>query len=226
MMSDIASRGLWCLIEGDSTPFRVTAPVTANINHLKELVHEKGINKRTRILAKDLVLWKVRHRQGTNVRALRPSGKLKTRMVIRPSRSLSQRIQSLGTNLSDFANELDKPTEEVSKLWLAQPINDGLHIFVKDPDAGEWGALFPPMRSADSSLPSCIFNVSDSPVLHRYCATDQLYHRHLISICYVTTFIHRTTSQLFALAPYCTTFLHAIKTRVIMHGKNDGRVSG
>jgi hypothetical protein len=56
-MSDVA---LWCLIEGDSMPFEVTAPVNANINRLKEVVREKGKNGVLgNVDAKDLVLLKV-----------------------------------------------------------------------------------------------------------------------------------------------------------------------
>jgi Crinkler effector protein N-terminal domain len=53
------TRTLWCLIDGDFIPFTVSGQSTANINDLKELVHVKGINDNERILAKDLVLWKV-----------------------------------------------------------------------------------------------------------------------------------------------------------------------
>jgi len=53
-------RMLWCLIQGESTPFMVTAPVDINIFQLKELVREKGIDStKTSVLAKDLILWKV-----------------------------------------------------------------------------------------------------------------------------------------------------------------------
>ena len=52
---------LWCLIEGDGVPFFVTAPLTKSIGHLKDLIKEKGINPNERaVLAKDLILWKVR----------------------------------------------------------------------------------------------------------------------------------------------------------------------
>jgi hypothetical protein len=59
-MSDDAARTLWCLIEGESTPFGVTAPANAIIEDLKKLIHqekEKGILRD--INAVDLVLWKV-----------------------------------------------------------------------------------------------------------------------------------------------------------------------
>jgi Crinkler effector protein N-terminal domain len=59
-MFDDTARTLWCLVEGDSTVFEVTASANASINRLKELVREKGINVSERaILAKDLVLLKV-----------------------------------------------------------------------------------------------------------------------------------------------------------------------
>jgi hypothetical protein len=60
MTSDIATRTLWCYIEGDSTTFEVTVPVTASIHRLKEVVHEKRKNGvLSKVDASDLVLWKV-----------------------------------------------------------------------------------------------------------------------------------------------------------------------
>ena len=59
-MSDVAPRSLWCLIDGESTPFKVIAPLNTDIYNLKELVREMGKNRTLRnVLAKDLVLWKV-----------------------------------------------------------------------------------------------------------------------------------------------------------------------
>ena len=52
-------------------------------------------------------------------------------MAIEPSRGLSQRIKSLGPNVSDFADELCESTEKVSQFWPAQPTHDTLHIIVK-----------------------------------------------------------------------------------------------
>ena len=49
-MSDVT---LWCLIEGDSAPFTVTAvtaPLDIDIDDLKNLVHEKGALRRSRPL--------------------------------------------------------------------------------------------------------------------------------------------------------------------------------
>ena len=58
MMSD--TRTLWCLIEGDTTTFGVTAPVTTSIHLLKKLVLEECKNGVLRnVDARDLVLWKV-----------------------------------------------------------------------------------------------------------------------------------------------------------------------
>jgi hypothetical protein len=59
-MTDDTVRKLWCLVEGDRTPFQVDAPPSMNIAQLKELVHEKGIDAtKNTVLAKDLKLWKV-----------------------------------------------------------------------------------------------------------------------------------------------------------------------
>ena len=59
-ISDGTTHTLWCLVEGESIVFEVTAPANASINRLKELIREKGINvSKHAILAKDLVLLKV-----------------------------------------------------------------------------------------------------------------------------------------------------------------------
>ena len=54
---------LWCLVDGDSRPFKVTALDDADVTDLKKLIKEEG---KKGILcdvdAKDLDLWKVRDR--------------------------------------------------------------------------------------------------------------------------------------------------------------------
>jgi hypothetical protein len=60
-MADDEVRVFWCLIQDESTPFEVIAPVNININQMKKLIKEEGINvtKRDSILAKHMTLWKV-----------------------------------------------------------------------------------------------------------------------------------------------------------------------
>ena len=50
---------LWCLIEGEATLFKVDITHNTHIEHLKEVVGYQSVLKR--VLAKDLVLYKVRH---------------------------------------------------------------------------------------------------------------------------------------------------------------------
>jgi hypothetical protein len=60
-MADDASRSLLCLIEGESTVFLVEPAGNRYIMELKEFIKEKGIKATEHaILAKDLILWKVR----------------------------------------------------------------------------------------------------------------------------------------------------------------------
>jgi hypothetical protein len=60
-MTDDAPRALTCLIEGETSLFRVKPTGSMDILELKDLIHEKGINDTEHaVLAKDLVLWKVR----------------------------------------------------------------------------------------------------------------------------------------------------------------------
>ena len=55
-MSD-TSYNLWCLVEGENTPFLVTAPSNILIGRLKERIQE---TIKTGIRAHKLELWKVR----------------------------------------------------------------------------------------------------------------------------------------------------------------------
>jgi Crinkler effector protein N-terminal domain len=47
---------LWCLIDGEKSPFKVKLPATLDVSDLKDLIREKGIDVQH---AKDLSLWKV-----------------------------------------------------------------------------------------------------------------------------------------------------------------------
>lgn len=60
-MADDSPRALLCLTEGESSLFRVKPAGNTDIIDLKDLIKEQGINSALRaILAKDLILWKVR----------------------------------------------------------------------------------------------------------------------------------------------------------------------
>ena len=54
------TRTLCCLIDGDSTPFDVTVPITRNVSDLNRLIwEEKGKGVLHDLNAADLTLWKV-----------------------------------------------------------------------------------------------------------------------------------------------------------------------
>ena len=55
------SNEFWCFVEGDATPFSITAMPTISISNLKDKIKEKGKNGvLSNVDAKDLTLWKVR----------------------------------------------------------------------------------------------------------------------------------------------------------------------
>jgi hypothetical protein len=54
------ARVLWCLIDGDLSPFKVIVPINCDMSYLRDLVRVRGINMKTDVLARDLILWKVR----------------------------------------------------------------------------------------------------------------------------------------------------------------------
>jgi hypothetical protein len=57
--SDDAIRALLCVVEGENGVFEVQIAADKEITHLKEIIHKKGINVTSPILAKDLTLLKV-----------------------------------------------------------------------------------------------------------------------------------------------------------------------
>ena len=65
-MSGDQSRTLWCLVYGDSAPFKIVAPVNIDVDDLKKLVLEEvKQGDLINVNAKDLTLWKVRHLRGS-----------------------------------------------------------------------------------------------------------------------------------------------------------------
>jgi Crinkler effector protein N-terminal domain len=66
---------IWCLIEGETAAFPVTASRDVPIGELKELIHEKG-NKRALngINAQDLGLWRVSMTMASDSTTNSPAG--------------------------------------------------------------------------------------------------------------------------------------------------------
>jgi hypothetical protein len=58
---------LWCNVKSDSSLFSVEIAPEQTVTFLKELVHSKAVGTGLLPLAKDLVLWKVRHPHGTHL---------------------------------------------------------------------------------------------------------------------------------------------------------------
>jgi hypothetical protein len=75
-------------------------------------------------------------------------GQLKNPIAIKPSRTLAERIRSLGNKFADFADELDELVDKVSGIF-PHPPEDHLHIIVQPPAAGESSSLLSHIRSAD-----------------------------------------------------------------------------
>jgi hypothetical protein len=74
-MADDAVRALLCIIEGESSLFRVKPTGNMDIIELKKLIREEGINTTERaVLAKDLILWKVRMTLASDSAANSPVG--------------------------------------------------------------------------------------------------------------------------------------------------------
>ena len=54
---------LWCLVEGEESPFSVTAHSNISVSELKEVIKAKKENALQRVDASSLKLWKVRYFQ-------------------------------------------------------------------------------------------------------------------------------------------------------------------
>jgi hypothetical protein len=52
---------LWCNLKGDSSLFKVEIAPEQTVADLKDLIHAQAVGNGLLPLAKDLVLWKVRH---------------------------------------------------------------------------------------------------------------------------------------------------------------------
>jgi hypothetical protein len=79
------TRVLFCLVEGDNTPFKVTVPTNSDVDDLKTPVLVGGIGVSQGVLAKDLALLKVgRSQQPAHGSRERLAGRLGSRQD-RPS---------------------------------------------------------------------------------------------------------------------------------------------
>ena len=52
---------LWCLVEGDKTPFSVNVLSTISIGELKSAIKDKTSPSLENFDAKDLIIWKVHY---------------------------------------------------------------------------------------------------------------------------------------------------------------------
>jgi hypothetical protein len=52
---------LWCLVEGDKTPFSIIAPSTTFIAELQKMIKKEKSNALKRFDASSLLLWKARY---------------------------------------------------------------------------------------------------------------------------------------------------------------------
>jgi len=126
------------LVGGGSALFAVTAPANANVYNLKELILEKKKNELKDIDAHQLILFKVST-------FLCFSRRERSKAVAYLAK-LSQVDFHLETEDKDYLRSLDFKQEDVqnltearkhvSAIWLDQPLDNGLHVFVKRPAPG------------------------------------------------------------------------------------------
>ena len=128
------TRTLWCLIDGDLSPFMVTVPTSHYVGDLKELVWEKGINAKTDVLAKDLTLWKVLHTETSVKDRCSHTRQLNAYEAAEPEDDLAERIKNRiaisGGQLSNIASKLGT-TNVLLDVFPEQPAQSCVHVIVQ-----------------------------------------------------------------------------------------------
>ncbi|KAH9953864.1 hypothetical protein BGW80DRAFT_1451367 [Lactifluus volemus] len=115
-MSPQESRILWCLVEGDPTPYYVyDIPIGANVTQLKGLI-TKSIESPNNIKSHHLDLWK-----------------LNEMVPIDPDKSLVQRLEALG-DIDAYSSNLSSG-EIVGELFPEPPSHKHFHIVVQRPSS-------------------------------------------------------------------------------------------
>jgi hypothetical protein len=155
----------YLLIDGDSTPFEVTASVNSSINLLKQLVQENRKYGALRDFdATDLALWKVSHLAVSVDTAADESWQLKEPEPVEPDDTLVERIKSRGDSLKTFATRLGVG-REVSEVFSQHPPKGHLHIIVqRPPPASKCGSRrFRTMLTMSSRIPCIVEHLIPSP---------------------------------------------------------------
>ena len=139
-MSDSTARTLWCLVEGGSALFAVTAPANANIYNLKKLILEEKKNELKDIDADQLILLKVSTFLCFSRRECSKAVAYPTKLPQVDSDLESEDEEYLRClDLKQDAKDVQKliqASTRVSSIWLDQPTND-LNVFVKRTATGE-----------------------------------------------------------------------------------------
>ncbi|KAM6498794.1 hypothetical protein JOM56_006742 [Amanita muscaria] len=174
-------RILWCLIEGDCKPFKVTTPLNFDINDLKGVIHANGINTtKFSVLPKDLVLWKLRESE-----------------PLEPNNTFARRVSTKISDLSEVATE-PSPWKKLSVLFPQQPPQDCLHIIIQMPldtgprasDSNDWSsdmavdedALSPTSGVSLPTVPYTGTHVEPHPLLELNCLMSGETYSHIFKV--------------------------------------------
>jgi hypothetical protein len=144
-IADDTMHTLWCLVQGESMVFKVTASANASVDQLKELVREEGMNGTLgNIDAEDLVLLKVSPIPESSMNVVAHFATLSQVDI-----DLNIHTDSLSRlDIKEYDEGVQKLTGwmHISRYWSPQGprLPSGkLHIFVKLPAAGEWELVLP-----------------------------------------------------------------------------------
>jgi hypothetical protein len=127
-MADDSPRALLCLIEGDSSPFRVKLAGDTDIIDLKDLIKEKRKNGvLSNVNAKDLTVWKV----GTTMASDSTTNSLLQVDLAPPSRD--ERKDLTGKCVQGSV-KLEEDLDKISYHWPV-PNPECLHVVVEPPSS-------------------------------------------------------------------------------------------
>jgi hypothetical protein len=130
---------LRCLLQGQSTPFKVDIPASADINDVKKAIKAEKENDLKPYDADTLIVFKVSHsRSSSSFEADRLTLPHPSQVNIDLDAHTKDSLRRLDIKEDDVDVQELKEWKPVSYYWLTQAALERLHIFVRLPADGEW----------------------------------------------------------------------------------------
>ena len=120
--------------------FKVIVSADAMVADLQDAIKKKKEHELEQYDADSLILWKARHLHSPLKSFQLTSWQLNKPELIKPFKRLGERVRLLGSDLSDFAGELE-PTDTIAEAFPENLSPKHLHIIVQPP-LGACGSPF------------------------------------------------------------------------------------